>query len=285
VKLGLQIPDFTQPGGPTTLGADLAAVARAADDAGFDIVAVMDHLFQIGMIGPPERDMLEAYTALSFLAAHTSRARLLALVSGVSFRHPGVLMKQVSTIDVLSGGRAMLGMGAGWNEAEAVSLGVPFAPISVRFEQLEEQLQIAHRMFSGSEEPFAGKHYQLERPLNHPAPLRRPPIMVGGSGERKTLRLVARYGDACNLFAGPNVAHKLDVLREHCAAETRDYDSIEKTGLLPFDLSNGPNALVDQLGTLAEAGLQTVIGFVPDLWGGKSLDLLARDVLPQVASV
>jgi F420-dependent oxidoreductase-like protein len=285
VKLGLQIPDFTQPGGPTTLGADLAAVARAADDAGFDILAVMDHLFQIPMVGPPERDMLEAYTTLSFLAAHTSRARLLALISGVSLRHPGVLLKQVSTIDVLSGGRAMLGIGAGWYEEEAVSLGVPFAPVGVRFEQLEEQLQIAHRMFSGSEEPFAGKHYRLERPLNHPAPLRRPPIMVGGSGERKTLRLVARYGDACNLYAGPDVARKLDVLREHCAAETRDYDSIEKTGLLAFDLSNGPNALVDQLGPIAEAGLQTVIGFVPDLWGGKSLDLLARDVIPQVASL
>ena len=285
MKLGLQIPDFTKPGGPATLGADLAAVARAADDAGFDIVGVMDHLFQIGMIGPPERDMLEAYTTLSFLAAHTSRARLLALVSGVSLRHPGVLMKQVSTIDVLSGGRAMLGMGAGWYDQEAVSLGVPFAPVAVRFEQLEEQLQIAHRMFSGSEEPFIGKHYRLERPLNHPAPLRRPPIMVGGSGERKTLRLVARYGDACNLYGGPQVAHKLDVLREHCAAEARDYDSIEKTGLLAFDLSNGPNALVDQLGSLAEAGLQTVIGFVPDLSGGKSLDLLARDVIPQVSSL
>src|SRR5690349_23831306 len=132
----------------------------------------MDHLFQIGMVGPPEQDMLEAYTALSFLAGHTSRARLLALVSGVSFRHPGMLMKQVSTLDVLSGGRAMLGIGAGWFEQEAVSLGIPFAPVAVRFEQLEEQLQIAHRMFSGSEEPFEGKHYRLERPLNHPAPLR-----------------------------------------------------------------------------------------------------------------
>ena len=285
MKLGLQIPDFTQPGGPPTLGADLAAVARAADDAGFDIVAVMDHLFQIGMIGPPERDMLEAYTTLSFLAGHTSRARLLALVSGVSLRHPGVLMKQVSTIDVLSGGRAMLGIGAGWFEQEAVSLGVPFPPIGVRFEQLEEQLQIAHRMFSGSEEPFVGKHYRLERPLNHPAPLRRPPIMVGGTGERKTLRLVARYADACNLFGGPDVARKPDVLREHCEAETRDYDSIEKTGLFPFDLSNGPNALVDQLGPLAEAGLQTVIGFVPDLWSGKAIELMARDVIPQVSSL
>jgi F420-dependent oxidoreductase-like protein len=285
VKLGLQIPDYTQPGGPSTLGADLAAVARAADDGGFDIVAVMDHLFQIPIVGPPERDMLEAYTTLSFLAGHTSRARLLALVSGVALRHPGMLMKQVSTLDVLSGGRAMLGIGAGWYEQEAVSLGVPFPPVAVRFEQLEEQLQIAHRMFSGSEEPFAGEHYRLDRPLNHPAPLRRPPILVGGSGERKTLRLVARYADACNLYAGPDVARKLDVLREHCEAESRDYDSIEKTGLLPFDLSNGPNALVDQLGPLAEAGLTTVIGFIPDLWRGKAVDMMARDVIPAVATL
>ena len=285
MKLGLQIPDYTKPGGPPTLGAELAAVARAADDGGFDIVAVMDHLFQIGMVGPPEHDMLEAYTTLSFLAGHTSRARLLALVSGVSLRHPGMLMKQVSTLDVLSGGRAMLGIGAGWFEQEAVSLGIPFAPVAVRFEQLEEQLQIAHRMFSGSEEPFEGKHYRLERPLNHPAPLRRPPIMVGGSGERKTLRLVARYADACNLYGGPGVARKLDVLREHCEAETRDYDSIEKTGLLQFDLSDGPNALVDQLGPLAEAGLTTVVGFLPDLWRGKSLDMMIRDVIPAVAAL
>jgi F420-dependent oxidoreductase-like protein len=283
VKLGLQIPDFTQPGGPPTLAADLAAVARAADEGGFDIVAVMDHLFQIPAVGPPERDMLEAYATLSFLAGHTSRARLLALVSGVSLRHPGMLMKQVSTLDVLSGGRAMLGIGAGWYEQEAVSLGLPFPPVAVRFEQLEEQLQIAHRMFSGSEEPFEGRHYRLERPLNHPAPLRRPPILVGGSGERKTLRLVARYADACNLFAGPDVARKLDVLREHCEAETRDYDSIEKTGMLPFDLSNGPNALVDQLGPIAEAGLTTVIGYLPDLWRGKAVDMMTRDVIPAVA--
>jgi F420-dependent oxidoreductase-like protein len=284
VRLGLQIPDFTQPGGPPTLGADLAAIARTADGAGFDIVAVMDHLWQIGMIGPLERDMLEAYTTLSFLAGHTSRARLLALVSGVSFRHPGMLMKQVSTLDVLSGGRAMLGIGAGWFEKEAVGLGLPFPSVSVRFEQLEEQLQIAHRMFSGSEEPFVGKYYRLERPLNHPAPLRRPPIMVGGSGERKTLRLVARYADACNLFPTPDLARKLDVLREHCEAESRDYDSIEKTGLFPFDLSNGPNALVDQLGGLAESGLETVVGYVPDLWHGKAIEMMARDVIPQVAS-
>ena len=160
--------------------------------------------------------MLEAYTTLASWPRTPSRARLLALVTGVALRHPGILIKQVSTLDVLSGGRAMLGIGAGWYEQEAVALGVPFPPMAERFEQLEEQLQIAHRMFSGSEEPFVGKHYRLERPLNHPAPLRRPPIMVGGSGEQKTLRLVARYADACNLFAGPDVAHKLDVLREHC---------------------------------------------------------------------
>lgn len=284
VKIGLQVPDFRQAGGPPTLGPDFAALVRTADDVGFDVISVMDHFFQIGMIGPPEQDMLEAYTTLGFAAAHSSRANLLAVVTGVVYRHPGILIKQVSTLDVLSGGRAMLGIGAAWNDEESRGLGIPFPPIAERFERLEETLQIAHRMFSGSEEPFQGKHYQLDRPLNHPAPLRRPPILIGGSGEKKTLRLVARYADACNLFPSPDMARKLDVLREHCAAESRDYATITKTCILQIDLDLGIDALLDQLRGLSDLGIQTVIASVKDVWKIKPLEVIGNEVIPAVAA-
>src|SRR5580692_6245107 len=180
MKIGLQIPDFSTPRGPSRLGADLATVARTADDAGFEFLAVMDHFFQIGPIGPPEREMLEAYTTLGYLAASTSRATLVTLVTGVVYRNPGVLAKIVTTLDVLSGGRAWLGVGAAWNESESRSLGIPFPPVAERFERLEETLQICLQMWSGNETPYNGKHYQLERPLNHPAAVTRPhpPIMI-----------------------------------------------------------------------------------------------------------
>src|SRR5262245_26182207 len=171
-----------------------------ADEGGFAFIGVMDHIFQIGMIGPPEHPMLEAYTTLGFIAANTSRANLLTVVTGAIYRHPGMLGKQITTLDVLSGGRAWLGIGAGWNEEESRGLGVPFPPVAERFERLEETLQIVHQMFRADESPFDGRHYHLERPLNSPAPLNRPPILIGGSGEKKTLRLVAKYADACNLF-------------------------------------------------------------------------------------
>src|SRR5262250_1495722 len=231
MQLGVQIPDFTFPGGPARLGADLAAIGRAADDAGFGFLAVMDHFFQIPVIGPPEREMLEAYTTLAFLAACTSRAKLLTLVTGAVYRHPGILAKTVTTLDVLSGGRAWLGIGAAWNEEESRGLGIPFPPVAERFERLEETLQICLQMWRGDETPYQGQHYQLDRLLNSPQALTRPhpPIMIGGGGEKKTLRLVARYADACNLFPTPQMAHKLDVLKRHCEAEERDYDTIEKT--------------------------------------------------------
>jgi len=266
VKIGLQIPDFTLPAGPAGLGAALGRVARTADDAGFDMIAVMDHFFQIGMVGPPENEMLEGYTTLGFLAAHTSRARLLTVMTGVIYRHPGILVKQVSTLDVLSGGRAMLGIGAGWNEQESRGLGVPFPPLAERFERLEETLLIARQMFDGDDQPYEGKHYQLERPLNSPAPLRRPPIMIGGSGEKKTLRLVAKYGDACNLFPSPELGRKLDVLREHCEREGRDYAEITKTCLFPADPARSTAEMVDTLGSLAGLGIQAVIVNTSNLW-------------------
>jgi F420-dependent oxidoreductase-like protein len=284
VKIGLQIPDFTLPGGPAAIGSALARVARTADDAGFDLIAVMDHFFQIGMIGPPEREMLEAYTTLGYLAGQTSHAKLLTIMTGVVYRHPGILVKQVSTLDVLSGGRAMLGIGAAWNEEESRSLGVPFPPLAERFERLEETLQIARRMFDGDDTAYEGKHYRLARPLNSPLPLQRPPIMVGGSGEKKTLRLVARYGDACNLFPSPDLSHKLDVLREHCEREGRDYSEITKTCLLGLDPARPAPELIEQLKGLADLGIQTVIVNTSNLWEPGRVEQMA-ELIPAVADL
>jgi F420-dependent oxidoreductase-like protein len=272
------------------MGADLAAIAQAADQAGFDRMGVMDHFFQIRMIGPPQRDMLEAYTTLGFLAAHTSKARLLAIVTGAVYRHPGVLCKAVTTLDVLSGGRASLGIGAAWNEKEARGLGIPFPPIAERMERLEETLQICLQMWAGDTSPYRGRHYQLEQPLNSPQSLTRPhpPILVGGAGERKTLRLVARYAQACNLFPTPALPHKLEVLRRHCEIEGRDYDEIEKTCMFSFDVgADGEKTgkLIGQLRWLAGMGVQTVIGSVKDVSRITPLEVLGREVIPAVADL
>jgi F420-dependent oxidoreductase-like protein len=290
VQIGLQIPDFTWPAGPARLGAELARVATLADQAGFDFLAVMDHFFQIGFVGPPEHEMLEAYTTLGYLAGQTSRIRLLTLVTGAVYRHPGILAKTVTTLDVLSGGRAWLGIGAAWNEEESRGLGVPFPPVAERFERLEETLQICLQMWSGDETPISGRHYTLQRPLNSPQALSRPhpPIMIGGGGERKTLRLVARYAQACNLFPGPDLARKLDVLRAHCETEGRDYDEILKTCYFPFDMGEkGENAavVVDRLGALAEMGFQAAIGQVARVWEMAPLEVIGSEVIPAVAAL
>jgi F420-dependent oxidoreductase-like protein len=288
VRIGLQIPDFTRPAGAAGLGADLATVARTADDAGFEFIAVMDHFFQIGVIGPPENDMLEAYTTLGYLAACTSRARLLTLVTGTVYRNPGILAKIVTTLDVLSGGRAWLGIGAAWNEAESRGLGIEFPPVAERFERLEETLQICLQMWRDDQSPYHGQHYQLDRPLNHPRALTtpHPPIMIGGGGERKTLRFVARYAQACNLFPGPDLARKLDVLRGHCEAEGRDYDEIEKTCYFMFDVGkDGTQAgkVIDELGQLAAMGFDAAIGGVANVWDVTPLEIIGSEVIPAVA--
>jgi F420-dependent oxidoreductase-like protein len=288
VKIGLQIPDFTTADGPARLGANLATVARTADDAGFDFLAVMDHFFQIQAVGPVDHEMLEAYTTLGYLAANTSRAKLLTLVTGVTYRPPGILAKIITTLDVLSGGRAWLGIGAAWNEEESRGLGVPFPPVAERFERLEETLQICLQMFRGDDRPYHGRHYQLERPLNSPPPLTRPhpPILIGGSGEKKTLRLVAQYAQACNLFPGPELARKLDVLRGHCEAVGRDYEEIEKTVYFIYDVGEkGEKAaqVVDQLGGLAEMGFQAAIGQVRNVWDVTPLEVIGSEVIPAVA--
>jgi alkanesulfonate monooxygenase SsuD/methylene tetrahydromethanopterin reductase-like flavin-dependent oxidoreductase (luciferase family) len=211
-------------------------------------------------------------------------------VTGVIYRHPGVLIKQVSTLDVLSGGRAMLGIGAAWNEEESKGLGIPFPPVAERFERLEETLQICLQMWSGDEAPFRGTHYELDRPLNSPQALTKPhpPIMIGGGGERKTLRLVARYAQACNLFPTPDLARKLDVLRAHCDAEERVYDEISKSCYFIFDVGQKgqrANEVVDRLGELAALGFDTAIGAVANVWEITPLEIIGSQVIPAVADL
>src|SRR5512139_1743415 len=219
MRLGVHLVNFSLPEGPAGIAPTLAAVGRAAEDAGVDNLSLMDHYFQLEFMADATEPMLEGYTTLGFLAAHTSTVELQLLMSGVTYRHPGLLAKIVATLDVLSGGRAALGIGAAWYEREHRGLGVPFPPLAERFERLEETLQVVRQMWSEDDGPYAGKHYQLAETINSPQPLRKPhpPIMVGGGGERKTLRLVAKYADACNVFAGQGagpeqVAHKLAVL-------------------------------------------------------------------------
>jgi F420-dependent oxidoreductase-like protein len=288
MKLGVHVADFTFPGGPAQLGPDLKRIAVAAEDAGFAKLSVMDHVWQIGHIGPPEHDMLEAYTALGYLAACTSRIELLAWVTAVVYREPGMLAKCVTTLDVISGGRAWLGIGAAWNEPEARGLGLPFPPTGERFERLEEALQICLQMWSGDEKPYHGKHYTLDRPLNSPQSLSRPhpPILIGGGGEKKTLRMVAQYAQACNLFAGPEIERKLEILREHCAAIGRDYDEIEKTVMFPLDPgANGENvdSMLERLRDLAALGITHAHGRVTNVSDITPLEIIGERVIPVAA--
>jgi F420-dependent oxidoreductase-like protein len=289
MKLGIHVSDFTWPGGSKSMRDDLIQIAQTADRVGFDRMSVMDHVWQIVVNGPPEHDMLEAYTALGFLAARTERIDLMTLVTGVVYRDPGLLAKAVTTLDVLSGGRAWLGIGAAWNEEEARGLGLFFPPTAERFERLEETLQICLQMWSGSEAPYNGKHYQLARTLNVPQAIRspHPPILIGGGGERKTLRFVAKYAQACNLFPGPDIAHKLDVLREHCDREGRDYDEIQKTAGFRFDVEGGRNVnqIIDQLGKLAELGFEVAHGRIANVSEIEPIEIIGRDVIPAVANL
>jgi alkanesulfonate monooxygenase len=289
LKIGLHIADFTWPGGPAELARNLTRVVGVAEDVGVARISVMDHVWQIRGLGPPEHEMLEAYTTLGYLAARTSKVELLAWVTSAVYREPGLLAKLVSTLDVLSEGRAWLGLGAAWNVDESRGLGLPFPSTTERFERLEETLQICLQMWSDDEGPYRGRHYQLGRTLNSPQPLTRPhpPILIGGGGERKTLRLVAQYAQACNLFAGPEVERKLDVLRGHCAALGRSYDDIEKTVMLPLDV--GPSgervdALLDQLRDLAKLGFTEAQGVVPDVATSAALETLGQRVIPVAAT-
>jgi F420-dependent oxidoreductase-like protein len=297
MKVGLQISSFTWPGGPEAIGPTLARIVREADDVGFDSIWVMDHFFQIRGNGRPEEPMLEGMTALGFMAAHSSRARLGLMVGGVHYRHPGLCVKATTTLDVLSGGRAWLGIGAAWNAEESRALAFPFPPLGVRFELLEETLLIARGMFEGdrgSEGAFHGRHHQAERLLNSPQAISRPriPIMVGGGGERKTLRLVAEYADACNVFGRPEaIARKYAILDAHCAAVGRDPDEIERSTLQDVRLAlaggSGETAaeVVDRFGDLADAGAQHVIVDLKAVHEPARLEAFGRDVIPHLAAL
>ncbi|MEP7360546.1 MAG: TIGR03560 family F420-dependent LLM class oxidoreductase [Chloroflexota bacterium] len=295
MKIGLQISSFSWPGGDAQIGPTLARVCRAADDAGFDSIWVMDHLFQIRSVGEPEEPMLEGTTALGFMAAHTTRARLGLMVGAIPYRQPGMWIKSTTTLDVLSEGRAWFGIGAAWNVDEARGLGMPFPELSDRFRLLEDTLKMAHQAWTGAGEPgapFKGKVVKAGRLLNSPQVVSRPrvPILVGGGGERTTLRLVARYGDACNVFGAPDMLrHKYSVLAQHCADVGRDYNTIERTNLsgvsLTADGTHGsltPSGLVERLGNWAEAGSQHTIFSVRNVWDLSKIEMIAKDVIPHI---
>lgn len=292
MKLGLHLNDFDWAGGAARLGPTLAEIARAGEAAGFDRIGVADHFWRSHYMGSVEGPELECYTTLGFLAASTQHAKLTAMVTAATYRQPGLLAKIVTTLDVLSSGRAWLGIGAGDYEAEALGLGLPFPSLSERFAMLEETLQICLRMWEGEhgdDRPFTGAHYQLARTLNVPQSLTlpHPPILLGGSGD-KTLRLVARYADACNIRPGPDIPQKLETLRRYCDEEQRDYNAIEKTAPFAFDVGeNGDKVgeLLERLRWLGGMGIQTVMGFVPHVDRITPLEILGREVIPAVADV
>ncbi len=295
MKFGLQIPSFTYPGGTPDLAATFERIVRTADQVGFDSIWVMDHFFQIRGVGPAEDPMLEGWTALGWMAAITKRARIGLMVGGVHYRLPALWIKAATTLDVLSGGRAWLGLGAAWNQEESEALGFPFPPLGERFEMLEETLRMAHEAFEGdlgSQKAFAGRHYRATRLMNSPQSISRPrvPIMIGGGGEQKTLRLVAQYADASNVFGGPEaIHHKYEVLRAHCEAVGRPYDEIERSNLQSVRISadgapgtHSPAEIVDRFGELGDAGAQHIIFSLRDPWLTDKIELLGSAVLPQL---
>ncbi|MFJ4651404.1 LLM class F420-dependent oxidoreductase [Nocardia sp. NPDC088792] len=289
MELGLHYWTYSTPAEPERIASTLTQTARIAEQAGFAEFTAMDHYFQMEHRGTADEPMLEGYTTLGYVAAVTERMRLSLLVTGVMYRYPGLLAKIVTTLDVLSGGRAQLGIGASWYEREQRALGVPVVSMSERFERLEETLQICLQMWSPDNGPYKGTHYQLAETLCVPAPLRkpRPPILIGGGGEKKTLLLVARYADACNLFASSpeDVSRKLDVLRAHCDAEGRDYDAIRKTavyiGESPLD---NPDQVVRDAENYRDLGI-TLLNFMPDGDPAAYTEQLAERLAPRLASI
>ncbi|MFI9639983.1 LLM class F420-dependent oxidoreductase [Micromonospora sp. NPDC051925] len=288
MRLGLHYWNYSTPADPAAIAPTLIETATVAEEAGVASFTVMDHYFQMEAMAPAEEPMLEAYTTLGFVAARTTRMTLGVLVTGVMYRYPGLLAKIVTTLDVLSGGRARLGIGASWYEREQHGLGVPVVPMAERFVRLEETLRICKQMWSDDNGPFDGRHYRLTETLNSPQPLQRPhpPIMIGGSGEKKTLLLVARYADACNLFGSSpaEVAHKLDVLRGHCAAEGRDYDAIDKTAIVRRPPLTDVAAFVAEVAEYAALGV-TEVQVVPDRHPVEFTRRIADEVLPKLADL
>jgi F420-dependent oxidoreductase-like protein len=288
MKLGLHYWNYSTPSEPADIAPTLAETARIAEQAGLSSFTVMDHYFQMEAMAQADEPMLEGYTTLGYLAGKTERMTLGLMVTGVMYRHPGLLAKIVTTLDVLSGGRARLGIGASWYEREQRGLGVPVVPVAERFERLEETLQICLQMWSDNNGPFEGRHYQLAETLSVPPPLTQPhpPILIGGGGEKKTLLLVARYADACNVFgtSPADVAHKFDVLREHCAAEGRDYDGIEKTVLITRPALADVDAFVSDAAEYAALGAVEV-QTMPDRHPVEYAERLAEQVAPRIAKL
>lgn len=292
MKIGLQIPRFTWPGGAAAIAPTLKQIAQTADQGGFASIWVMDHFFQLSMIGSADEPMLEGYSALTYLAAVTEKVKLGTLVTGVIYRQPAFLVKQVTNLDVLSRGRAYLGIGAAWYDREAYGLGFPFPPVKTRFEWLEETLQIAHQMWSGEVKSYGGQHFHLAEAICSPLPISQPhpPIMIGGMGEQKTLRFVAQYADACNLFArmGMDVVKaKLEILQQHCQDVGRPYEEIERTSLATVHLAPGEMTVTEVINTcreLAEAGIQHTIFNMPNVHEITPLETFAQEIIPAVAA-
>lgn len=288
---GLHVASFTWASGPEATADTLTELATIADQGGFASLHVMDHLFQLEMMGDAAQTMLEGYTTLGYLAAVTERLRLGLLVTGVTYRHPGMLAKIMSTVDVLSKGRGELGIGAAWYEREHIGLGIPYPPLAERFERLEEALQICLQMWSDDNGPYRGTHYQLAETLNLPQPISQPhpPILIGGSGEKKTLRLVAKYADACNLFVEtPDAAtHKLEVLRQHCENEGTDYDRIRKTMLYTGGtlFAADYEGFVEEMAGFAAAGIEGVMVMPIGPDPVALTQALAERVVPQLAAI
>lgn len=299
MRVGLQVPYFTWPGGPEALGETFAGVARRAEDAGFASFWVMDHFFQLPGLGPIDVEMLEGYSALAFAAAHTSRIKLGTMVTGVTYRNPGVLVKTATTLDVLSGGRAYLGIGAAWFEREHLGLGVPFPPLKERFERLEDALRIAKQMWSDDSGPFAGKHYQMAETICVPRPVSKPhpPILIGGRGPKKTMRLVAKYGDAVNIVGVQMndegvafVGGLLEAVKGHCEREGTDYGRIEKTVLLTLMLRDEAEGrwqtatqVLGLLRKFRDIGIDQVIFNMPDVDKPETLGRVGERVIAPVA--
>lgn len=285
MKLGLHYWTYSTPADPTAIAPTLAETARIAEQSGVAALTVMDHFFQMEQAGTADEPMLEGYTTLGYVAALTERMTLGLMVTGVMYRYPGILAKTVTTLDVLSGGRARLGIGASWYEREQRALGVPVVPVGERFERLEETIQICRQMWSEDNGPYQGRHYQLAEALCVPPPVRRPPVLIGGGGEKRTLRLVARYADACNLFGTSvaDVGHKLDVLRRHCADEGRDYDAIEKTVLLVRPVLEDVDGALADVAQYADLGV-TEVQVMPDRHPVEFATRIAEQLVPRLPS-
>jgi F420-dependent oxidoreductase-like protein len=288
VDLGLHYWNYSTPADPARIAGTLAETARIAEEAGISSFTVMDHYFQMEQAGSAAEPMLEGYTTLGYVAGRTERMTLGVLVTGVMYRYPGLLAKIVTTLDVLSGGRARLGIGASWYEREQRGLGVPVVPVAERFERLEETVQICLQMWSDDNGPFNGRHYRLTETLCVPPPLSRPhpPILIGGDGEKKTLRLVARHADACNLFGSSpeEVGRKLEVLRSHCQAEGRDYDAITKTVLAVRPALADVDGFLDAAARYAALGV-TELEVMPDRHPVEFATEIAEKVAPRVAGI